>query len=145
MIDSRKKPWGLWATIGFGLVVGAAFFIVQILLFAAFTLFELTLNLDLGFDAMAENLKVNGLFITLAAFVTTPLCIGLIVLFCRIRKGPSVKQYLGFTSIAPRTMLRWLGTVMLFALTSDVLTRFLGRPPVPDFMVDAYITAYYTG
>ena len=143
MIDSRMKPWGLWATIGFGLVVGAAFFIFQILLFVGFFLVEWTMNLNLGLDTMAENLKVNGLFIALAAFVTTPLCIGLIVLFCRLRKGPPVKRYLGFTSLAPRAMLRWLGTVMLFAFISDVLTRLLGRPLVPDFMADAYMTAYY--
>jgi membrane protease YdiL (CAAX protease family) len=142
MIDSRERPWSLWATIGFGLVIGAAFFIFQILLFAAFALVEWNMSLDLGFDTMAENLKVNGLFIALAAFVTTPLCIGLIVLFCRLRKGPPVKRYLGLTSIAPRTMLRWLGSVMLFALISDCLTRLLGRPLVPDFMADAYTTAY---
>ena len=142
MIDSKEKPWGLWATIGFGLIVGAAFFVLQVLLFTGFVAVEWTMNLDTGAATMAENLKVNGLFIALAAFVTTPLCIGLIVLFCRLRKGPPVKRYLGLTSIAPRAILRWLGIVMLFAVASDVLTRLLGRPLVPYFMVDAYTTAY---
>jgi membrane protease YdiL (CAAX protease family) len=132
----------MWATIGFGLVVGTVFFILQVLLYAGFFAAEWTMHLDLGFDTMAENLKVHGLFIALAAFVTTPLCIGLIVLFCRLRKGPPVKRYLGLTSIAPRAMLRWLGIVILFAVISDCLTRLLGRPLVPDFMADAYATAY---
>jgi membrane protease YdiL (CAAX protease family) len=143
MIDSRENPWGLWATIGFGLVVGTVFFILQLLLFVGFVAAEWTMSLDLGFDTMAESLKMNGLFIALAAFVTTPLCVGLIILFCRLRKGPPVKRYLGLTSITPRAMLRWLGTVMFFALISDCLTRLLGQPLVPDFMADAYTTACY--
>ena len=52
-----------------------------------------------------------------------------------------MKRYLGLNAIAPRTMLTWLGILTLFALASDLLTRLLGRPIIPDFMAHIYETA----
>jgi len=143
MIDSRETPWGMWATIGWGLVVGAALILFQVLVFEGLGAIERTMNLDIGVEAMAKNLKLNGFVLALAIFVTTPFGIGLIALLAWLRRGPSVKRYLGFNAIAPRTMLTWLGILTLFALIADALAHLLGRPLIPDFMVDAYATAYF--
>jgi membrane protease YdiL (CAAX protease family) len=143
MIASKDMPWGMWATIGFGLVVGAIFILLQVLLFEGFVAVERTMKLDIGVDAMSKNLRMSGFFIAVATFVTTPLCICFITLLVRLRRSLTVKQYLGLNVIAPKTMLLWLGMVTLFALISDCLTRLLGRPLIPDFMVDVYTTAYF--
>ena len=54
-----------------------------------------------------------------------------------------MKRYLGLDAVAPRTILTWLGILTLFALASDFLTRLLGRPLVPEFMVNVYETASF--
>ena len=79
----------------------------------------------------------------LATLVTTPLCIGLIVFLVRLRKGPTIPEYLGLKAIGPRTMLFWLGIVTLFALLAELLAHLAGWPFMPDLMVDAYATAYF--
>jgi membrane protease YdiL (CAAX protease family) len=131
------------ATVGWGLLVTAVFIFLQGLVVAGFVAVKAAQDPHAGMDSMIKGLGVNGFVIAVATFMTTPLCIGLIAVLIRRRKGPSIKSYLGLRAIAPRTMLLWLGTVTLFALISDLFTRLLGRPLIPDFMADAYATASY--
>ena len=142
-IDSTGRPWGIGATIGFGLLIGVTFVLFQGLLLEVFLWIEHTTDLDFGIAAMTKSLKVNGFFVAVATLATAPLCIGCIVLFVRLRREMSVRRYLGLTAVAPRTMLTWLGILTLFALLSDALTRLLGRPIVPEFMVHVYGTAHW--
>ena len=143
MNDSSKKPWGAWATVGWGLFILIAFFIFQGFVYAGFAAIEVVQNPEISINAMAKSIGMNGFFIVVATLVTTPLCIGLIALLVRLRKGPTVKQYLGLNTVASRTMFTWLGILALFALASDLLTRLLERPIVPEFMVNVYETAYF--
>jgi membrane protease YdiL (CAAX protease family) len=141
MINSSTTPWGAWATVGWGLLIMIAFFIFQGFVYMGFAAVEAVRNPGINFDTMVESIGMNGFVISVISCVTSPLCIGLIVLFVWLRQGPSVKRYLALNAIAPRTILIWLGMVTLFALASDVLTRSLGRPIVPEFMVQVYETA----
>jgi len=106
-----------------------------------FVAVEAVKNPAIRIDAMVKSIGMNGFVIALTSCVTTPLCIGLIVLCARLRQGPSVKRYLGLNPMTPRTMLTWLAIVTLFAVASDFLTRLLGRQIVPEFMVHVYETA----
>ena len=140
MSDSSKTPWGAWATAGWGFLIMIAFFIFQGFVYAGFAAVEAVNNPGIRIDSMMKSIGMNGFVIVVTSCITTPLCIALIVVCARLRKGPSVKRYLGFNAVTPRTMLMWLGILTLFALASDVLTRLLGRPIVPDFMVHIYET-----
>ena len=141
MSDSGTTPWGAWATVGWGVVILIAFFIFQGFVYLGFIAVEAVRNPDLSFDAMVKSIGMNGFVISVTSCVTTPLSIGLIVLFVWLRQGPSVNRYLGLNAVMLRTMLMWLAILILFALASDSLTRLLGRPIVPEFMVQIYETA----
>jgi membrane protease YdiL (CAAX protease family) len=141
MSDSSTIPWSAWATVGWGLFIMIAFFIFQGFVYVGFAAVEAVKNPGLSIDAMVKSIGINGFVIAVTSCITTPPCIALIVLFVRLRRGPSVKRYLGLNPMTPRTMLTWLGIVTLFALASDSLTRLLGRPIVPEFMVHVYETA----
>ena len=143
MSDSSKTLWGAWATVGWGLFVMIVFLFLWGFVYAGFTAVEAVKNPGLSIDAIIKSIGMNGFFIAVASCVTTPLCIGLIVLCVRLRRGPSVKRYLGLNTVAPRTLLMWLGILTIFALSSDVFTRLLGRPIVPEFMVQIYETASF--
>lgn len=143
MSDSSKTPWGAWATVGWGLFIMITFFVLQGVVYAGFAAVEAMQHAGLSIDAMVKSIGMNGFVIAVTTCITTPLCIGLIVLFVRLRRGPSVKRYLGLDAVAPRTILTWLGILTLFALASDFLTRLLGRPLVPEFMVNVYETASF--
>jgi membrane protease YdiL (CAAX protease family) len=140
---SRETPWGIWGTVGWGLLVAVAFIVLQGSVLAGFVVSGMARNPDADIYATAKGLGSNGFVMALTTLVTTPLCIGLIVLLVRLRKGPTIARYLGIKAIAPRAMLNWLGIVALFALIAEILANLLGRPFMPDFMVDAYATAYF--
>lgn len=138
--DTSTTPWGAGATAGWGILIVIAFFIFQGFVYLGFAAVEAVRNPGISFDAIMKSIGTNGFVMSVTSCVTTPLSIGLIVLFVWLRQGPSVKRYLGLNAIAPRTIFIWIGIVTLFALASDVVTRFLGRPVVPEFMVQVYET-----
>ncbi len=140
---SGERPWGIWGTLGWGLLVAAVFIVLQGSVLAGFVAHEVARNPDADIYMAARGLKANGFVMALATLVTTPLCIGLIVLLVRVKKGPTIARYLGLKAIALRTMLFWLGIVTLFALLAELLAHLAGWPFMPDFMVEAYTTAYF--
>jgi hypothetical protein len=141
MRDAREAPWGLGATIVWGLFVTIVFIFLQGLVLVGFVAINTTNNTDASLYTMVKNLEVNGFIIAVATFVTTLLCVALIVVLVRLRRGLTVKRYLGLKAIAPRSLFIWIVIVTVFALISDLLTPVSGRPLIPDFMVDAYSTA----
>ncbi len=143
LAQSRGTPWGIWGTLGWGLLVAVVFIILQGSVLVGFVVYEVVGNPRADFFTAAEGLERNGFVMALATLVTTPLCLGLIVFLVRLRKGPTIQEYLGLKAIRPRTMLIWLAIITLFALFADVLAVLLGRAFIPDFMIDAYRTAYY--
>jgi membrane protease YdiL (CAAX protease family) len=140
---SAETPWGIWATVGWGLLVAGVFIVLQGSVLAGFIAREVAGNPDADIYMAAKELGRNGFLMALATLVTTPLCIGLIVFLVRLQKGPTIARYLGLKAIGPRTMLFWLGIITLFALLAELLAHLAGWPFLPDFMVAAYATAYF--
>ncbi len=141
--DFRNSPWGLWATVGFGLIVVLVFFIVQFMVLIGFIVAKVAMNPDTNVEALAEILQFNGFLLGLSTCASAVFCIGLILLWVNIRKGPSVKRYLALNPIAPSVLFKWLGVLVIFILVSDGITYLLGRAIVPEFMILAYETAYF--
>ncbi len=140
---TNESSWGFWATLGFGLVVAGLFVLVQFAVVFGFALATVLSNPGLNTKILVENLSSSGLVLACATFLTTPLCVGLVYLFVRLRKGARFGEYLGFNHVQGAQFLRWLLVALVFALGSDAITQVLGRPLVPDFMVKAYRTAYF--
>ena len=140
---SGKTPWGMWGTVGWGLLVAVVFIVLQGSVLAGFVAREVAKNPDTDIYMAAKESGKNGFLMALATLVTTPLCIGLIVLLVRLRKGPTVTKYLGLKAIGLPTMLFWLGIITLFALLAELLAHLAGWPYMSDFMVEAYTTSYF--
>jgi hypothetical protein len=135
------SPWGFWATMGLSLVVLAVFFIISSLTAAGFLAFMAANNPGLNLSQFAQSLPANGFYLSVTTCVTAPACIALTILFAGLRKGLSVRDYLGFREVPGRRLLRWLGFVLVFMFATDLLTYLLNRPVVPSFPIDVYKTA----
>jgi HAD superfamily hydrolase (TIGR01509 family) len=133
-------PWGFWATLGFGALVGIAWAAVQFVVVLAWAL----ISMARGSGSMPKDLGSNGLLLALASCASAPVAFGLTWLFARLRQGMSPREYLGFCPVPGKTLVRWTMALLLFAGLSDFLTDRLGRPIVPDFMQQAYQTAGFT-
>jgi hypothetical protein len=130
-------PWGLWATLGLTAVVGVAFISAQAILLGVWVMVATLLSRPVH----TQDLETNGLLLALACCVSTPVGVGLTWLFTRMRRSMSVADYLGYRPAPRKEVVRWTLTLLLLILLSDSLTAWMGRPIVPESMVQAYRTA----
>ena len=141
VVDEPQTPWGFWLTLVFSVVVLAAFVTAQTAVVIPFALVEMQRQPEMSPQELTENLESNGLCLSLATLVSTPVCMGLILLFVKLRRPISVRRYLGLNPVAKRTILFWGLSVALFMLISDASTWLTGRDVVPPQMTKAYQTA----
>ena len=136
-----RAPWGAGATLGLALVIGVVFLLLQVVVVVVFFAFDMSRNPDFDAKAFLTGVEHDGLLLAVATTVTSLLTTGLIALLVKMRKGPSVRDYLCLAPIGPRSALPWLAATLVLLAASDGLTYALGRPLVPEVMVDMYRTA----
>ena len=131
-----KGPWGFWPTLLFG---------AGILLITLVSTISLTTLYIAHSTASATKRELatdfDGTVITLSTFVSVPIMLGCIALCIYFRKGPSIRQYIGFNAVDIGTVLRWTGWVLLCLAAAELLSRIMGRPVLPDFVIETYRTA----
>ena len=84
----------------------------------------------------------NGLTLGVAATSSGILCSAFVLLLLYLRRTPSIKQHLALIPVSMKTMIGWIVLAILLVIISDQVTTYLGRPIVPDVIVEAYRTAY---
>ena len=139
--EIKAKPWGFWATLGFSAIIFALFFALQFLMMIAFLSLAKTQHPELNLEVYAESLSSNGFFLAITVIVSGLICAPLTLLFAKLRKNISVKNYIGFRRPLKREWVRWLLILAAFLFLSDGVSLLLRQPIVPPFMVDAYKTA----
>ncbi len=129
------KPWGRLATFGLG---ATALLGGQLMALAALTWWYgkgLSHLPDFGSDGVA---------ITLVIFVSTPVQVGLLVLFAA-RASENAADYLGFMLPRRGEVLLGIGAVVALIVIGNTLSWLLGRNIVPVFQTDIFRTASAEG
>ncbi len=136
-----KGPWGPWETVFLSLVVAGLFVLVQAMAVAVFVVFEIAMKPDMDAAKLFEGLETDGDLLGLSTCLTGVLCTAAIPLLVLLRRGPSVGSYLALGRPRIPVLLWWLGFTVLFMGVVDSLNVLLGRPIVPEFMLDVYQSA----
>ena len=139
--EIEAKPWGLWETLGFSAIILALFSVLQILVATFFVSLAKAEHPELDLEVYAKSLSSNGFCIAIMVVVSGLICTALTLLFAKLRKNISVKNYIGFKEPLKREWVRWLLILAAFLFLSDGVNLLLHQPIVPPFMVDAYKTA----
>ncbi|MBN2183601.1 MAG: CPBP family intramembrane metalloprotease [Sedimentisphaerales bacterium] len=142
-VEKPPRPWGFWPTIGFSMIITAAFFFVQCIIVIIWTVGYLIQNQKLEVEQFANNLVKNGLFQSVFLCAVAPVTIGLSILFSEIRKGITIKQYLGFRYPGWTKIVKWCLVVIVFAVISDMLIFFSDDPVIAEYMTSTYKTAFF--
>ena len=139
---AAPRPWGVWATLGLGLVIATAFVAAQIFVGIIFSVVATaTGHEQVLMDA--KKLQASGLFLALTTCGAAPAGIGLTCLFARLRRGISIAEYLALKSVPAKELFRWCVALLALAVLSDGLSWWLGRPIVPEVIVAEYRTAWF--
>lgn len=135
-IERKLLPWGFWATIGFSFLVIVVHMVVGI----AFVVVANIHRPDIDLDSLGSN----GLFLAITTIVSMPLVILVSLLFAKLRKRLSIKEYFCLYSPGKHQYIKWILGLLVFSLCSDGLSVLLGKPIIPEFMVHVYRTALFT-
>jgi len=96
---------------------------------------------DLESPELLRSAATDGYLLSLSTLVTTVVCCALIVGVVKLKRGSILSEYLCFKPVPLKTLLKWIGLLLVFIALSDSLTALLGRPVVPPYMAAAYATA----
>lgn len=144
--ETTKPPrlyWGGMATLLFGVLIACVFMVVQFVVIGVFTAIEAASNQGANMTQFVEGLTHSGFVLSIGSFATTLICVPVIFLVIKLKKGLTIRKYLAFKFVKANTLLPWFLTIAAFLLSYDVLTYLIGRPIVPEFMTTAYKTARF--
>ena len=84
--EPGNRPWGLWATLGLGLVIGLAFALAQLMVGVVFGVVAVA-NGHGEILTDPKKMQANGLFLAVTTCGAAPVSIGLTCFFAWLRKG----------------------------------------------------------
>lgn len=143
MDEMKARPWGFWATLGFSAIIFMLFFGLQTLVAIVFVFIIKSRHPQLDLEVYTKSLPSNGFCIAIMVIVTALICIPLTLLFAKLRKNISVRNYIGFRLPLKREWLKWLLTLAAFLFLSDAVSNLFHQPIVHPFMENIYKTASF--
>lgn len=143
-VEQIKRPtWGFWATVGFGFVIGIVATIVQTIIIFAFIAMKLVGQSELFSFEFIREIATNGLVISIATIASSIICVGLILVFIKMRSDAHIPHYLGLNRLSWKTALLLLVISVAFIILSSVAGILLNIPDVPGFQIDLYHTSVW--
>ena len=135
------RPWGFWASSGFGLAAVAAWFAIQLL--AAFLVMAWLRSAAVpGADAGA--LMSHALTISLVTILSMPVPI-LVVVYAARRAGCTVTDYLALHRPKRDDVVIGILIVAVLLPVGDLTSWLTGRDLIPPAVLDMYRTARGSG
>ena len=131
--------WSPWRLAGSVVVVVTVFVASQTAGVIALAIIEALR--DPAFDAgeWVEQSSASGDALVAATLSSTLICVP--VLIALVGRAQSPWRFLRIQPTSARMMLVWCGALVACVAASDLLTLSLGRPVVPDEMVEAFSSA----
>lgn len=139
--------WGPWATLGLGIAVIVVSVIVQAIITIVFVIVELAPisreDLDIfDYPALLERIDM-GLLISLSIIISAVVCLCLIYLFIRARRGAPFGEYIGLRRISVKAVIVALAVIVGFIILSALINYALDITAETDVMTEAYMTSVW--
>ncbi|MBN1189345.1 MAG: CPBP family intramembrane metalloprotease [Dehalococcoidales bacterium] len=142
---ARTGPWGSWPTIGFSAVIFVIYVfaqsVVAIIFAFLYSINELASNPELDPLVMVNELTTNGLLISVATVVSAVAGAGIILLFVKVRRGISLRNYMALHPLNLKTVLTVLAVAAVLLAIYLYLARFAGESQSTGFSLSMYETA----
>ena len=140
-VAEQGSPWGLWATIGFSLIIAAVYMATGIFTTLAVVAYDALVSPLYKILANTDMLDNNGFLLSLASTATFVVCSGLILLFAGMRSRITIKDYLLLKHVPAASIIGWVALTLIISCVWDGINLLAGRPIVPEFMHQAYSSA----
>lgn len=144
-IDKSTLYWGFWSTVLLGVLIFVVFSIVQIIgLLSYISLVDPQAIESLSNPESTSSLErvlnkylLNGDAIAVAEIPAAFIGVALILWFVWMRKPLSIDEYLDLTVPSLKSILTFLGLMILAMVLMETVNIWLDRP-TPEFMTKLY-------
>lgn len=137
------RVWKGWPTIGLGLTILAIYFMIQSLVAVVFAVDKFISNPGIDLSQLIKTLSNNGLMISIATIVSAIVGTGFIILFIKIRKRATIKEYLALNLISKKVILINLAIVIGLIMISSIVSPNFSQSRDSAFTIDAYNTSVW--
>jgi uncharacterized protein len=140
-------PWGLWPTLLLTVVLIIAASATEILTAIVYTLNHAPVT-EAGTDLLTHikqayaHLSPSGDLLSIILTLRSLLGLGLIALFCALRRDLPIRQYLALQPIPWRALLIGVVILLAYLLLTETIYYMAGRDPIGDFMRDTYASTH---
>lgn len=135
----HPSVWGPWATTGFLFLILGGMLLVQLV--TAFLWIAVTSLHSPSVLAQIEILQYDGDLLSVTTIAGTVAVLVLVAALVWLRRGVPLREYLALKPVGWKAAALWIAGTLAFLMTYDLISRFLDRPPVPDFMLQVYGSA----
>ncbi len=125
------KPWGFWATVGFSVLIAFVWLFEQIVV---------TLLYPSSSSMSSRELLEDGTFVALMGLATGIVVPTACVCCVKLKRGITVRDYLGLRGVPLRQLIRWLVVALLLEVVFNITSLF--NQPEP-FLENAYNSAAF--
>jgi len=143
----EDRIWKFWPTVGLGAAIFAVYFIIQSAVAIIFTLVymlnRISEDTQLDLTEIAGSLSTNGLLISIATILSGIAGVALIVVFVRIRRGITLRDYLALYPIKPVTFGILFLVILLLLGISIGLEQLGSTTENSSFMENIYTSSVW--
>jgi len=132
-----QPAWGFYETIGWGMIAFIAWSIAEPILLSIFNAWEEATRHGAAGLRGAPNDAISVSISTIAAGAAW---IGVTAIAVRWR-GWRFNDYVGLVLPSRRELILSLAAFAVLLLATDLASYALGRPVIPQFMIDVYVSA----
>ncbi len=137
---STNEYWRLGATIVFSLLILLSFIISQTVAFTLYARSKFTEHPSTDEVAYFNSLLSNGDAISMAEIPAAIIGIMMTFVFILLHKRQSIENYLHLHPIDSKTLLKYLGVMIITIFVLDIVAT-LADHPTPQVMLDIYHSA----
>lgn len=134
---SPPPHWRFWGTVGWGVLILAAFALVQLAAVAAAVAASAPPG---GFQTLADfmdggrDAAQNGTVISLASIASTLVGCMAIAVVIALKRGAVLAEYLALRPVRLRALFTWVGILAAFMIAASVVAYALGHKPDQELM-----------
>lgn len=137
-LNHNHSVWGLPGTIIWGLLIIFTFVVTQVVVMGVYIGMNYGDVASSEYENLMMEIQYNGIVLSVSMFATLLVCGLLIVGVIKLKKNSNLKHYLGLKTVDPGTFKYWLVVIICLIVASDLFTLLLGKPIVPEFIIEVY-------
>jgi uncharacterized protein len=133
----EPRPWGFWLTLVLSLAVIVVFIAIQTVVTIVFMVAQMPTK------PITSDYEPSGLLVSVATWISAPVCVALVILLTKLRGQLSVRDYLSLHRVSLGRFVAWAALLLIFVAIADGATWLLRHEVVNKFMLDSYRTAVF--